>query len=167
MEAQNITNVVKTFFEKLSIEIENLEVSQEEENIFYVKIQTPDSALLIGYSGKTLEDIRLVLKSIVRKISGENTIIHIEINDYLIKKDEKLFDFIKSKIDIVKKTGNKIILPYFNAYDRKKIHSFIINLKDDDIFSKSSGEWRERRIALCKKTPTSKPLELDLDAIDI
>lgn len=166
MEAQNVTQIVKNFFEKLSVEIQSLEISQEEENIFYVKIQTPDSALIIGYSGKTLEDIRLILRNILSKISGNNTIIHLEINDYLIKKDEKLFEFIEKKIELLKKTGNDIVLPYFNSYDRKKIHAYIANLKDDTITSKSSGEWRERKITLCKKS--EKLLKsIDLDAIDI
>jgi hypothetical protein len=29
----------------------------------------------------------------------ENTIIHIEVNDYLASKDERLFDFVRKKID--------------------------------------------------------------------
>jgi len=47
MENNKITQIVHDFFEKLTIEIDSLEVIQEEENIFYVKIQTPDSSLLI------------------------------------------------------------------------------------------------------------------------
>lgn len=165
MEANNLTQLVHTFFEKLLIEIEHIEVNQEENNIYHVKIQTPDSSLIIGYSWKNLEDIRLILRQLISKITGENTIVHLEVNDYLIKKDEKLFEFIASKVSIVKKTGNNIILPYFNSYERKKIHAYILSLKEETIFSKSSWEWKERRITLFKKTDHLKTL--DLDAIDI
>ena len=167
MDKKDIGKIVESFFEKLCIDIDSLEVIQEEENIFYVKIQTPNSSLLIGYSGKTLEDIRVILKNILRSTAetSENIVIHIEVNDYLIKKDEKLFDFVRKKVEIVQKTWQEVILPFFSAYERKKIHSFILSLKNDGITSKSSGEWKQRRICISKKV--NHLTSIDLDAIDI
>jgi hypothetical protein len=40
-------------------------------------------------------------------------------------KDKKLFSFINSKISIVEKSSKDIQLPFYSAYDRKKIHSFV------------------------------------------
>jgi hypothetical protein len=37
-------------------------------------------------------------------------------------KDDRLFDFIKSKIRLVEKTGKDIQLPFYSSYERKKIH---------------------------------------------
>jgi len=49
-----------------------------------------------------LEDIRKILRDILSKINGKNIILHIEINDYLSKKEDKLFNFILKKIEIAK-----------------------------------------------------------------
>ncbi len=165
METNNISNIITIFFEKLNIQIDSLEVQKEEEHIFYIKLQTPDSSLLIGYSWKTLEDIRLILTSLLRQFSWEKTLIHLEINDYLIKKDEKLFDFVRRKAEIVQRTGQEITLPFFNAYERKKIHSFILTLNDESLSSKSIWEGKDRKITLYKKINHLK--NIDLDAIDI
>lgn len=164
MFLEDIKALSQEFFEKLWIEIESLEVSEEEENIYYIKLQTPDSGLLIWYSGKNLEDVRSVLKAIiVQKSTQKNIILHVEINDYLTKKEDKLHHFIMKKIDIVK-SGKEVILPFFNSYERKKIHSYVCELNDEEIFTKSVGEWPERRLHICKK---SKNITIDIDGIDI
>jgi len=163
MEWENVKKITSEFFEKMLIEVDSLEVIQEEENIFYVKIKTTQSSLVIGYSGKNLEDIRTILKGILSKINGKNVVLHLEVNDYLSKKEDKLFDFIQKKIEIVK-TGREVILPFFNSYERKKIHGYVSELNDDTIFTKSIGEWEERRMHICKK---SKNITIDMDGIDI
>jgi len=165
MSWENIEEIALSFFEKLCIDIENIEVTQEAENIYYIKLKTPDSWLLIWYSGKTLEDIRSVLKAIISQYwENKNIILHIEVNDYLSKKEDKLHDFIMKKIQLVKSWKWDVILPFFNSYERKKIHSYVCELNDSEIFTKSVGEWAERRLHICKK---SKNITIDIDGIDI
>jgi predicted RNA-binding protein Jag len=51
--------------------------------------------------------------------------IHIEVNDYLEKKDAKLISFIQNKIEQIEISGKEIILPFFSSYERKKVHSYV------------------------------------------
>lgn len=163
MELEKVKQITNIFFEKLLVSIDSMEILQEQEDIFYIKIKTSDSPLLIWYSGKNLEDIRTVLRAILSKINGKNIILHIEINDYLSKKEDKLFDFIAKKIEIAK-SWKEVILPFFSAYERKKIHSYVSELKDESIWTKSVWEWSERRLHICKK---SGHITIDMDWIDI
>jgi len=43
----NINNLIKDFFNHLQVQLDNLEVTNEEENIYNIKVQTPDSGILI------------------------------------------------------------------------------------------------------------------------
>ena len=54
MEIENVKQVVWDFFSKMMIEIESLEVIKEDENIFYIKVKTNDSSLVIWHSWKNL-----------------------------------------------------------------------------------------------------------------
>lgn len=164
MDIENAKSIISTFFEKMLIDIENIEVEKEEENIISIRLKTPDSSLVIWYSGQNLEDIRLILKQILRKTVGEISTIHIEVNDYMAQKENKLLDFIKKKIDLTKKTWKETILPFYNSYERKKIHNFVSSLNDNQIWTKSVWEWKERRLHIFKKIDASS---LDLDSIDI
>ena len=87
----------KNFLEKLWIELENIEVINESWNIYNIKIKSPDSSLIIGYSWKNLEDIRLVLKLVLSKIINESIVIHLEVNDYIEQKESKLISFVSKK----------------------------------------------------------------------
>lgn len=163
MELETVNKISRDFFEKMGINLDNLEVSKEDENIFYIKVKTNDSPLLIWYSGKNLENIKTVLKSILSRINWENLILHLEVNDYISKKEDKLHDFIRKKIEIVK-SWKEVILPFFNSYERKKIHSYVARLKDETIFTKSIWEWKQRRLHICK---VNKNITIDVDWIDI
>ena len=86
-----------------------------------------------------------------------------EINDYLQQKDAKLIQFIQKKIDLVKSSDKEIILPFFTAYERKKVHSYVSE-KWGNVFTQSKWEGHERRIHLCKK---NEKITIDIDGQDI
>lgn len=164
--AQNdIKTLVFNFFNKLNIKIDTLEVTNVEKlNIFNIKIETEESWLLIWPHWKNLNIIENLLKLMSSKKVWEQIKLHIEINDYMKSKDDKLFDFIKSKIKLVEKTGKDIQLPFYSSYERKKIHWYVSEMTKKWIYTKSIWEWKERRLYICKQWKT---LTIDIDWDDI
>ncbi|MFA5917267.1 MAG: R3H domain-containing nucleic acid-binding protein [Candidatus Gracilibacteria bacterium] len=158
-----IKNIVEEFFSKMLVDFSNLDVKKELENIYYIKLETTDSSLIIGTRGRNLDDIKNILKILINRKAEENIIIHVEVNDYLKSKEDKLINYIKNKIDYVKETNKDFRLPFFSAYERKKIHSYVSDLKSD-IYTKSEGEGKDRRLYICKK---NNKMTIDLDGIDI
>ncbi len=158
-----IKNIVEEFFSKMLVDFSNLDVKKELENIYYIKLETTDSSLIIWTRWKNLDDIKNILKILINRKAEENIIIHVEVNDYLKSKDDKLINYIKNKIDYVKETNKDFRLPFFSAYERKKIHSYVSDLKSD-IYTKSEWEWKDRRLFICKK---NNKMTIDLDWIDI
>lgn len=126
-------------------------------------MKSDDSALMIGPHGKHLEAITHILKILLSSQTQKHITLHIEVNDYMEKKDEKLFRFIESKIQKVKESGEEIVLPFFTSYERKKVHSFVAE-HGGTIYTQSRGEGRERRIYLCKK---DEKMSIDIDGSDI
>lgn len=160
---ESIKNLTSEFFNKLSIHIDSCEVKAEWLNIFLVKVETKESGIVIGPHGKNLETIQFLLKLIISKQQQQNIVLHLEINDYLKIKEEKLFHFVQSKIEIVKKSGKDIELPFLTAYERKKVHSYVWEL-GENIFTKSEWEGKDRRMSLCKKPEW---LTIDINGDDI
>jgi predicted RNA-binding protein Jag len=159
----SLEKIAQQFFEKLSIEFSDLKVQEEAEHIYGVSLQTPDSALLIWPHGKNLETITHLLKLLFAKASSSHVHIHLEVNDYLAKKDEKLLAFIETKIQQVQNSGKEVILPYLTSYERKKVHSYVSE-HSKNVYTQSRWEWENRRIHLCKKDIV---LTLDIDGDDI
>lgn len=160
---ESIQQICNNFFEKLGVNYSDLEVIQETDNIYRISLKSEDSHLLIGPHGKNLEVITHLLKLINHKNSQEYINVHVEVNDYLEKKDEKLYGFIQTKIDYVKSSGKEIILPFFNAYERKKVHSYVAE-NGWNVYTQSIWDGKSRRIHLCRK---DEKMTIDLDGDDI
>ncbi|MDR2411595.1 MAG: hypothetical protein LBD88_03290 [Candidatus Peribacteria bacterium] len=78
-----------------------MEVINEEQDVFLIKIASKESPLLIGTNGKNLETILSIIKLIIKKNTEKSVKVHIEVNDYLKSKDDKLKNYIISKVKIV------------------------------------------------------------------
>lgn len=160
---ESIQDIAMKFFEKLWVHFEDISVTQESQKIYRVAIKSDDSNLIIGPHGKNLDAISHILKLLVSKSSGQHMMIHVEVNDYLEKKDLKLQAFIKTKIELVKNSGSEITLPFFTAYERKKVHSYVSEI-GWNIVTKSIWEGKERRIHLSRK---EEKMTIDIDGDDI
>jgi len=160
---ENIKNLVEEFFEKLSIQLDSIEVKKEEEKIFLIEVKTQESGIVIGPHGKNLQTIKFLLKLLISKREDQNIILHLEVNDYLKSKEERLYSFIESKITLVENSGEDLELPFLTAYERKKVHSYVWELWKN-IYTKSIWEGNERRMHLCKK---EEKLTIDIDGDDI
>ena len=160
---EHIKILVEDFFERLTIKIDSCKVTQEETHIFLVKIETEQSGIVIGPHGKNLETIKFLLKLLISRKMEKNIALHLEVNDYMKLKEEKLFSFIQSKIEIVEKSGKNLELPFLTAYERKKVHSYIWEL-GRNIFTKSEWEGQNRRMFLCNKVEW---LSIDINGDDI
>lgn len=156
--------LIETFFEKFTLPMESINIDISENKNISIKIKTPDSALFIWSHGKNLEAFELVLKTMLSRKQEEKIRLHIEINDYINSRDNRLFSMIKEKIALLKKWNSDIKLSELNAYERKKVHSFVADLKDDTIYTKSIWEWTERRLYICKLSPK---MTIDIDWDDI
>lgn len=157
--------LVERFFKLSQIHVDEISLEQQENGIYMVKLKTPDSGIVIGPHGKNMSMFSNILKLLFSKQLNSRVKVHFDVNDYGDQKQEKFFAFIESKISYVTKTGNDLKLPFFTAYERKKVHSYIAERWDDAIFTKSIGEWNERRLFICKKTSTDN--SIDIDWIDI
>lgn len=161
--SDQIKNICEEFFKGLGVDYSELILEEEAQNIYRISLKSEDSHLLIGPHGKNLGVITHLLKLIVSKSCENHVNLHVEVNDYLEKKDEKLLNFIASKIDYVKSSWKEITLPFFTAYERKKVHSFVAE-KGWNVYTQSIGEGKDRRIHLCRK---DEKMTIDLDGDDI
>lgn len=163
--SEDIKNCISQFFIWLEIEFDELNTTlNEDKNIVITKIQSTESGLLIWPHGKNLDCIQWLIRQMINKDSEVRYKFRLDVNDYESSKDERLFSFIQSKINEVKKTGIDCKLPFYSPYERKKIHSYVADLKDDSFYTQSRGEDKDRRLFICKQ---EKKLTIDFDGDDI
>lgn len=158
-------DIIEVFFQNLWVKYDEFSIF-EDQQWYIVKIKTQESGLLIWPQWKNLDAFQSILRQMLNNSSqsSQKVKLKLEINDYETSKDARLFQFIQSKIDEVKQTGKDFQLPYYSPYERKKIHNYVAELDQSDIFTKSIGEENQRRLYICKK---AQKLTIDIDGDDI
>lgn len=161
---EKIHKICSIFFAKIWVDIESIDVKVEKEAIFFIQIKSPDSSLIIWNRWQTLVDLKRVLSIFLSQKLDTKIIARIEVNNYLEEKEKKLFQFIDQKIELCKNLWKDIKLPFFSAYERKKIHNYISEKNLKNIYTKSEWEWRERRLFICKQP---EKMTIDIDSLEI
>ena len=147
---EQITGIARNFFTLMGLSLEDVLVDcqDEKKGIYLIQVKTPDSKILIGIHGQTLEMTKHLLTRILEKTLGMSLLIHLEVNDYLQAKDEKFYRYLESRIAYAMRSWEEIALPNLSAYDRKKAHGYISDKKIDGFKSFSVGEGDDRAIHL-------------------
>lgn len=138
---------VTDFFTKLGIVVISIHIDQAWEDID-IRVETPDSALLIGMHGKNIEIFQHLLSRMIERKVDSFVHIHLEVNDYMKQKDEKLHRFLDSKITTVTTTGQPIRMPSLTPYERKKAHGYIADKNIVGLKTQSEWEWISRSLVL-------------------
>jgi spoIIIJ-associated protein len=161
---EQLETIARNFFTTMWIEFSELHIKEENKWIFFLKILSSDSGIMIGQHGKTLADVKMILKLLFSKHLQESIILHLEVNDYLESKDKKLLEMVQAKVDYIKKVGWEVKLPELSSYERKKVHSYVSDLWDEKIYTRSEWEGKDRRMFIWKK---QEKISIDIDATDI
>lgn len=110
-----------------------------------IKIDSGESAHLIGYKGKTIEAIQSIINAILQK--EENGVkAFIEVNDYKNKKEEKLKNLARKMEKNAIKYKKSIRLEPMSAYERMIIHTELADSKN--VTTESIGEEPRRRVVI-------------------
>jgi len=139
---------LEKIFEFIGIDPDT-EIEERDENNYAVTITGDDLNFLIGFRGQSLDGLQNILKLMVYRQTKTQPILTVDINDYRVRKSEKLQDMARNYIDKVRFFQKDVELPRMNPWERREIH--ILVSEYDDIESESMGEGSNRRIVLKSK----------------
>lgn len=126
----------------------DFEVKENEEG-FDVTLDTPDSGIVIGHHGDTLEALQIILSLVLSKALGEYKRVSIEIGDYKKNRSEYLERLAMETKERVLSENKEIYLPELKSWERRVVH--IILQDDPDVASESVGEGKDRTLVVKPK----------------
>lgn len=141
---------IQEILKLLDIEIKKIEIEKIENLRYKVNIISPDSSLLIGYNGTTLNALEHLLNILLKKArpeEEEGVRILLDIDNYRDRQEEGLLNLATRKAELVQKLGRPLILPPMSAYYRRLIHLHIAE-KFTTVTTESIGEGERRQIVI-------------------
>jgi len=146
MNKKGIKKIIKDIINKLTLEIEEISIIEDENNVVFM-IQTQEASFLIGHNGANLTALNHITKRIVDKQNlSEEEKFMIDINGYQMQKNKELIGNVKVLSNKVKSLKSDIEMSPMSAYERMLVHSALTD--DIDVFTESLGQGKERRVVI-------------------
>lgn len=130
---------------------------EENEEGFFVSIDTPDAGRLIGFKGETLSSLQLIINQMVskKKESPESEFkrVVLDVVGWRKQKEEELTKSARQWGEQVMETKKEMELEPMSSWQRRIVHMSISEL--DGLETESIGEGRDRYIVIKLKTQNS------------
>ncbi len=139
---------VRDLLEKMNIEAKIYLIDEDDEQII-IEIESPDSAIVIGKKGQTLEAIQTLVNVTMNRSFNKWTKIIIDVGNYRDKRKAILLNIAHKAASDVKKSGKPILLEPMNPFERRIIH---MCLKDDKLVTtESEGDGLLKKVRVFYK----------------
>jgi len=146
---KTIETIARELLAKLDISAEvEITPDQEEESVL-VNLVSGDNALLVGYHGKNLSAIQIVLGLMVYKRTGQWYHLVVDVDNYREKRRSQVEEIARRAVDQARATGQSIAIANLGSQERRQIH---LLFKDDpEVETHSEGEGRNRQLIISVK----------------
>ena len=111
-----------------------------------IDIQGPDSGLLIGRRGNTLQSLQFIVQSIVRQQFDQDIRVALDVEQYRARREDSLREMADRVANRVAQTGRSITLEPMTPSDRRVIHLYLG--ERDGIRTESVGYGEGRKVQI-------------------
>lgn len=144
-DQEKITDVIGNVVSLLGVAPELLQVEIGDE-IITVQLDLPedDSGVFIGHQGETLGSLQLILALIVSQRLDNWTRVKVNVGDYQQRREQTLITRADEAAQRALETGQEIIIPGLNSYERHLVHEHLS--ENTNLVTESRGEEPHRQL---------------------
>jgi spoIIIJ-associated protein len=111
-----------------------------------LKIDSPDSSILIGKKGKNLDALQLLANIYMGRVGEHDTRVILDSENYRLRREEALVRLAYTVAERVRETHQSILLEPMNPFDRRLIHTTLNDIADISTKSEGDGLYKQVRI---------------------
>jgi spoIIIJ-associated protein len=139
---EDAANVLRTILTKMGLEAEV--VPSENDERITLEIKGPETALVIGKKGQTLDSLQYLVNKIISKKlgEGEGKPISVDAEGYRSRRAESLVELAHKLAEKAKRTGRPVAADPMSAADRRVIHVTLANMAGLTTRSEGEGIYR-------------------------
>lgn len=133
---------------KMNFEMENafVEDVEGEEAQVLVGVSVPNPGSLIGFKGRNLAAVQLILGLMIKKSLGEWIKVLLDVNNYRQEQKARLETMTRNLIEKAVETGKPVAMMTMSPYERRICHMVLGEVAG--VTGESEGEGEERHIVI-------------------
>jgi spoIIIJ-associated protein len=142
---QRIIDFIVTVVKKMGYEAA-AEIMFREEKKIGVRLNSPNSSILIGRKGKNLDALQLLINVYAGRLGREDVRIILDSENYRIRHEESLVRLAYTTADRVRTSGGSVLLEPMNPFERRLIHTALNEISDVETKSEGEGLYKQVRV---------------------
>jgi len=147
-----VAEEIRKLIEALGVSA-TVEVSSQN-GIFFIDIDSPDSALLIGKHGVNLESLQFVLAVRIKTLTNlDDFEVFVDVNSWRKQKEERLKQMAHTLASKVAQSKTNEVLYNLKSSERRVIHTALTD--HPDVVTLSEGEGLQRILVISPKNAGS------------
>jgi predicted RNA-binding protein Jag len=147
---QKILEFLKGLFQHIGIEAE-IRIAFREDRKLGLDVDSPDSGILIGKRGQTLEAIQTLTNVVASRMKNGNVRVIVDSQNYRLRRERSLVRIAQQTADEVRRTRQSRLLEAMNPFERRLIHTTLS--EEADIETASEGEGLYKRVRILYRGP--------------
>jgi spoIIIJ-associated protein len=148
---EKILKITCDFLTQINFEVEKafVEDVEGEDDQVLVGLVVTNPASLIGFRGRNLVSVQLVLALMVRNQVGENIRVLLDVNNYRNEQKERLEQTVRGLAEKCLVEHKNISMANMSSYERRICHMIVAGM--EKVVSESEGEGEERHVVIKPK----------------
>ncbi len=144
---EEVLKELEHLLKALGVSVTSIEAKSATKGLTFA-IQSPDSALLIGNQGETLDALTYILRRIIDNKFTDDAAreVSLDVNGYKEAQAERLKGVARMLAERAKMFKHDVEMEPMSSYERLIIHSAFEN--DPNIKTESYGEGKFRRVVI-------------------
>lgn len=145
VEQEKIQDIITNILSLLQI-TEDQFALQVADSLVTVQLNVPteESGVFIGAKGETLGSLQLILALVVSQRLGDWIRVKVNVGDYQQRREEQLISKADQAANRALETGQEIVIPGLNSYERHLVHEYLA--QNDAVKTESRGEGSYRQL---------------------
>lgn len=149
-----LKNTLEDLLKKLEMNYSDIEITEEEKDLYIINIKSENPSEIIGRHGETIHALQHILKIITwRKHGTEKQFnINLDADNYKKRQEENVIKIAERKVEMLRKTSRSQSLPPMSPFFRRKVHLHLMGAGFDDIETTSVGDDDLRHVVIKLKS---------------
>ena len=122
-------------------------VGFREERKLGLNIDTPDSGILIGKKGQTLEALQVIANIAASRMKEGAERIIVDTQNYRSRREQSLVRMARQTAQQVRRTRQSRLLEAMNPFERRLVHTALAEEGDIETASEGDGLYKRIRVA--------------------
>jgi spoIIIJ-associated protein len=145
MAADDAAEVLRKLLAAMGLEAEV--VAQEDDERITLEVRGPETGLVIGKKGQTLDALQYLVNKIVsRSVGDEGKPINVDAEGYRSRRAESLIELAHRLGEKARRTGRPVAVDPMSPADRRIIHVALANA--EGLTTRSEGEGIYRHLVI-------------------